>query len=412
MKIKPLRPLIPASNQVAYRLTCPPYDVVSRNEAAQYIADDPQTFMTVIRPDAAMPQVPPYHDSVYAASKKALQKLVDESQLVEDTTTTLYVYRQQMGHHIQTGLVGLAHVQDYDSGVILQHEKTRKEKEDDRTKLTDQLSANTGPVFLTYRDQDTIDEIISNNASGRPLFEVTANDYVKHTVWRVAESDVQKLVTHFKTEVDKVYIADGHHRSASAARVARNRAAQAGDGCKGTEDFNWFLVVLFAQSQLRIMPYNRVVIDRNGLSPDEFLEKLTVVGVLSKIERPTEMPIDAKTFYVYTDNEWYKLSLAECNSGSSTIADGLDCSLLQHHVLLPILGIKDPRRSERIEFVGGIRGLAPLEKRADATNGVAFALHAVTVEQLMEVSDNGEIMPPKSTWFEPKLRSGFFVHTF
>ncbi|KAI0564077.1 hypothetical protein FGB62_30g323 [Gracilaria domingensis] len=397
---------MPASNDVAARLTCPPYDVVSRTEAADYIAEQAQSFMTVIRPDAVMYDVSPYDDSVYAASKNALQTLVDQSQLVRDTADTLYVYRQQMGHHIQQGLVTLAHVQDYDSGVILQHEKTRKEKEDDRTRLTDELGANTGPVFLTYRDQSAIDEIILKTVSTEPLFDVTAKDEVRHMVWRVAEADVRALVALFDTVVEKVYIADGHHRSASAARVARNRATQAGDECSGNEDFNWFLVVLFPQSQLKILPYNRVVTDRNKLSSDDFLEKLRSVGEVSKMEPPTHMPKEAKIVFVYTDSEWYKFSLADCRSESCSIADGLDCSLLQHRVLFPILGIEDPRRSERIEFVGGIRGLTDLEKRADATDGVAFALHAVDVAQLMEVSDNNEIMPPKSTWFEPKLRSG------
>lgn len=412
MKIRTLQPLIPASNHIADRLTCPPYDVVSKSEAAAYIAQASDTFMSVIRPDATLPDVPPYDDAVYAAAKKALHLLTTDSKLVRESNPTLYVYQQTMGEHVQTGLVTLANVRDYDDGVILRHEKTRKDKEDDRTKLTDVLSANTGPVFLTYRDDALIDNIVSNSVAEKPLFDVQGKDNVKHTVWRVSEANAEQLVRLFDSRVQRAYIADGHHRSASAARVARSRVAAAGENCTGDEDFNWFLAVLFPQTQLRILPYNRVITDLNGHTAAELLHKLSEAGQVSKMERPQQMPQQAGTFFVYVDKEWYKLLLQKGSGGSKSISDGLDCSLLQNQVLLPILGIHDPRSSKTIEFVGGIRGLRFLEKRADATNGVAFALHAVSVAQLMHVSDMNEIMPPKSTWFEPKLRSGFFLHTF
>lgn len=412
MKIRTFQPLIPASNELAQRLTCPPYDVVSKCEAANYVAETSDTFMSVIRPDATLNDVSPYDDAVYAASKKALDALRSDSKLVRDSARTLYVYQQTMNEHVQTGLVTLANVRDYDDGVILKHEKTRKDKEDDRTKLTDVLSANTGPVFLTYRDDTLIDDIISKSLAQKPLFDVEGKENVKHTVWRVSEADAEQLVRLFDNNVERAYIADGHHRSASAARVARNRVATAGENCTGDEDFSWFLAVLFPQTQLQILPYNRIITDLNGHTPAELLDKLSAVGEVSKMERPQQMPEQAGTFFVYVGKEWYKLLLRESSSGSTTISDSLDCSLLQNQVLQPILDVQDPRSSKNIEFVGGIRGLRFLEKRADATNGVAFALHAVTVAQLMQVSDMNEIMPPKSTWFEPKLRSGFFIHTF
>lgn len=414
MRVRALRPLVPASNDIAQQLTCPPYDVVTAAEARNVISLNPTSFMSVVRPDATLPpETPPYDPSVYAASAKALKSLQDDRLLVRDSTDTLYVYQQRMGDHVQRGLVALTSVHDYDEGLILRHEKTRPDKEDDRTKLTDTLSANTGPVFLTYNDDSSVDELVEKAARCEALFEVRADDGVHHTIWRLPEEDAEVLVTLFEKRVAVAYIADGHHRAASAARVARSRLERAEDTGEPA-DCEWFLSVLFPKTQLNILPYNRLVKDLNNLSIPEFCERLGEVGQLTKLSSPIPaVPAEEGTLFIYIDEDWHSFVLKDQSTGSAGIAQKLDCSILQRKVLSPILGIEDPRKSNRIEFVGGIRGLDFLERQVqDRRHAVAFALHPVTVRQLMAVADSGEIMPPKSTWFEPKLRSGFFVHTF
>lgn len=413
MHIRSFRPLLPSSNEAAKALVCPPYDVVSRSEACAILECNPSSFISVVRPDATLPVAAPSSDS-YNASYNALEALRSSSRLVRAPLPRLYVYEQRLGDRSQRGLVSLASVADYDRDVIKRHERTRAEKEEDRTRLTDHLSANVGPVFLTYPDVSRIDEITNNAIEEEPMFDVTpGDDGVRHRVWGLSELDSEKIVGLFDTNVPVSYIADGHHRAASAAGVGRKRKGKLGESWTGDEDFNWFLCALFPASQLSIMAYNRLVRDLNGLSHSDFIRQLSKRGELTRMkEPPSAVPETSGTVYIFVNDDWYSYILPRPD-GKSGVAESLDASLLQHNVLGPVLGIEDPRKSDRIEFVGGVRGVPYLAKRVrNGDAAVAFALHPVTVQQLMEVADQGEIMPPKSTWFEPKLRSGFFVHTF
>lgn len=411
MRIRPLQPLIPSCNDEAKKVTCPPYDVLSSSEARDYVSEKGDSFMSVIRAEATLPiSTPAYDESIYLAAKKALGNLEALGRLVRADEKTFYVYEQQMGDHVQRGLVVLANVRDYDDGIILQHEKTRPDKEDDRTRLTDVLSANTGPVFLTYEDRKEVDEIVDRHGMKGSLFDVIdEGDGVRHRVWKVDMEDVEGLMNVFENDVKVCYIADGHHRAASAARVARERAGR--NGFKEEEE--WFLCVLFPQTQLKILAYNRLVLDLNGLTEDEFCDKMRELGELKRVDAVYQVPKVAGTIYIYMKAGWYELIIDGRQKEGEGTSDSLDCSIVQRVILGPILGIRDVRKSDRIRFVGGIRGVKYVKNEVDdGKAALGILLHPVTVKQLMNVADNGEIMPPKSTWFEPKLRSGFFVHTF
>lgn len=383
-----------------------PYDVVSTVEARKLTEGNPLSMLRVVRADLEFPDgTDPYSDEVYARARANLEKLRAEGHLVREDAPCLYVYRQKMGSHQQTGLVALCHVDDYDAGLIKRHEKTRPEKEDDRTRLTSDLGANPGPVFLTYRDQFRVDSAVAAVTATDPLFDFRAHDGIQHTVWRV--KDPEGLVQSFEA-IPHVYVADGHHRAASAARVARERQ-RGNPGHSGEEDYNWFLTVLFPASQLQILPYNRLVVDLKENDPATLLSRLRKAGPLTVAEDGTSL--GHGDIRVYVDRQWYSLRLAA--SEEADPVSRLDVSLLQDRVLAPVLGIDDPRSSGRLEFVGGIRGNQYLEEEVnEGRAGVAFALHPVTVDQLMAIADAGQIMPPKSTWFEPKLRSGLFMHVF
>jgi len=309
-----------------------------------------------------------------------------------------------MGSHVQRGLVALCHVEDYDAELIKKHEKTRKDKEDDRTKLIDTLSANTGPVFLTYRDEAAVTALVNAKVQEKPVHDFAAPDGIRHTLWRVAEP--AKWIEAFG-RVPVTYIADGHHRAASAARVARLRRDR-NPRHTGQEDYNWFLCVLFPASELKILPYNRIVFDLNGRTPEQFLGEVKARFGLS--ENAAATPGAVGDVSMYLGGKWYGLKLKP--EPNADPVSRLDVSLLQDKLLAPLLGIDDPRTSKRVDFVGGIRGTGELVKRVDADGGVAFSMFPVTIDQLMDIADAGQIMPPKSTWFEPKLRSGLVVHTF
>jgi uncharacterized protein (DUF1015 family) len=309
-----------------------------------------------------------------------------------------------MDAHRQRGIVAVCHVDDYDAGLIKKSEKTRRDKEDDRTRLIDSLSANTGPVFLTYRDEPPVTALVEAKSREKPLHDFTAPDGIRHTAWRVTgTAEWQQAFA----RVPWLYIADGHHRAASAARVARMRRAH-NPRHTGGEDYNWFLCVIFPASELQILPYNRIVPDLNGQKPAAFLEKVRAVFCLEENAPPS--PPGPGRLGMYLGGRWYGLRCPE-NPAADPVAR-LDVSVLQNHLLAPLLGIDDPRTSKRIDFVGGIRGTAELVKRVDTAGGVAFSLFPVAVRQVMDIADAGQIMPPKSTWFEPKLRSGLFIHTF
>ncbi len=404
MRFRPFRAVRPAP-ELAARVAAVPYDVVSREEAAELARDNPHSFLHVGRSDIDLPpDVDPYDPRIYARAREALERFLGDGTLVRDREPALFLYRQVMDGRAQTGIVGCVHIDDYERDVIRKHEKTRQDKEDDRTRHVLTLNANAEPVFLTYRGERELDALIEAGTRGEPLYDFTAPDGVRHTVWRVA--DPGPFVRAFG-RVPHAYVADGHHRSASAWRAGRElRARHPG---RADAEYEWFLAVLFPAAQLRILPYNRVVKDLNGLSPAEVLARLREVGTVT----PTEdaVPPGPGTFCAYLEGGWHRVELPPATIDRSDPIASLDVSLLQERVLGPILGIGDPRTDKRMDFVGGIRGTAELERRVDRGDAeIAFSLHPTTLEQLMAVSDAGRVMPPKSTWFEPKLRSGLFVH--
>lgn len=413
MRIRSFRPFIPSSNDVAETLVCPPYDVVSHSEACAILKSNPSSFISVVRPDATLP-TSASSSELYDASFHALEDLKSSSTLVRTPSPRLFVYEQTLGDRSQRGLVTLASVADYDEKVIKRHERTRAEKEEDRTRLTDRLSANVGPVFLTYPDVRDVDEIVNKTVQGECMFDITPSFAgVRHRVWNLSEADSEKLVGIFDARVPVSYIADGHHRAASAARVGRERKLKSGEMWTGEEDFNWFLCVLFPANQLNILAYNRLVRSLNGLTSSSFVERLSERGELKQMkEAPSSAPETRGEVYVYVNESWHSYILPHPDPKDG-LAESLDANILQRSVLCPLLGIADPRKSDEIEFVGGVRGVTNLAERVEEGDAaVAFAMHPVTVKQLMQVADRDEIMPPKSTWFEPKLLSGFFVHTF
>ena len=405
MRIRSYRALRPVP-ELASRIASLPYDVVSTAESRTLVEGNPDSMLRIARSDLEFPDdTDPYSDAVYARAKTNWDRLVRERRLVQEEAPSLYIYRQQMGLHVQTGVAALCHVDDYDGGLIKKHEKTRRDKEDDRVRHTSTLSANPGPVFLTYRGQAAIDALVAEAGRGAPLLDFTAHTGVRHSVWRVSAPEA--LVAAFSA-VPCTYIADGHHRAASAARVARERRA-ANPAHTGAEDYNWFLTVLFPAAQLRILPYNRLVVDLNGRNSAQFLTDLAKVGAVTP-GAPAE-PARPGDVSVYLEGQWHGLSLTPASNADPV--SRLDVSLLQDRVLAPMLGIDDPRTSKRIDFVGGIRGTKFLEDAVAAGRAkVAFSMHAVTIDQLIDIADAGQIMPPKSTWFEPKLLDGLFMHTF
>jgi uncharacterized protein (DUF1015 family) len=406
MRFNPFRALRPRP-ELAAKVAAVPYDVVNRAEAASLARGNPHSFLHVGRSDIDLPpDADPHCDAVYATARAALDRFVAEGTLVRDPEPSVYVYRQEIDGRAQTGVVGCVHVDDYESDVIRKHEKTRKDKEDDRTRHVLTLGANAEPVFLTYRGAGEIAERIARDAAGPPLYDFVADDGVRHTVWRAA--DPAAYVAAFD-RVRVAYVADGHHRSASAWRAGKERRA-ANPRHRGDEEYNWFLAVLFPTDELRILPYNRLIRDLWRQTPEEVLARLRQVGKLE--ETRTASPPVSGSFCVYLDGRWHRLTLDARTIDRTDPIASLDVALLQDRVLGPILGIGDPRSDPRVDFVGGSRGTRELERRVDAGEmAIAFSLRPTTVEQLVAVADAGAIMPPKSTWFEPKLRSGLFVHT-
>ena len=403
MKTKPFSAIRPAP-EVVSRLACVPYDVVDPAEAKALVADNDVSFLHVSRPDVDLPDgTDIYSEAVYAQASKALSSLMDRGALFKDPDSSYYLYRQIMGKHSQIGIVACCHIDDYANDIIRRHEKTRQDKEDDRTRHVLRSNANTGPVFITYRDQKPIDAIVGDVVKTEPLYDFIADDGIRHTVWKVPGNG-----ENLKALFDKVpvsYIADGHHRAKAAYRAGMERRA-ANPAHTGNEEYNWFLAVLFPASQLRILPYNRCVNGLNGLSPKAFLGKVSQVFQVCKTENP--VPAGERHANMYLDGSWYALSWPPFEADPVA---SLDVSVLQERLLAPILGIVDPRTDKRISFVGGIRGPKELKRRVDSgRDTVAFSMAPVTVNQMIAIADAGQIMPPKSTWFEPKLRSGLFVH--
>jgi uncharacterized protein (DUF1015 family) len=406
MRLHPFHAWRPAPG-LAPRVAAPPYDVVSRAEAVEIARDNPSSFLHVARPDIDLPSETDSHDDrVYATGRANLERLMADGTLVKDPRPGLYLYRQLWQGRTQTGLVGCVHVNDYEHDIIRKHEKTRQDKEDDRTRHVLTLKAHAEPVFLAYRDTPALDRMTEAATKLEPLEEFTSDDGVTHTVWRVAAPAL--WVTAFDA-VPVSYVADGHHRSASAWRAGRERRA-ANPHHTGAEEYNWFLAVLFPASQLRILAYNRLIKDLNGQTPATVLAGLTALGEVTEVTDP--MPAAPGSMAFYLEGRWHLLVIDPARIDRRDPIGSLDVSLLQDLVLTPILGVGDPRTDARIDFVGGIRGTAELQRRVDSGEmAVAVSLYPTSLEQLMAVADAGQIMPPKSTWFEPKLKSGLFVHT-
>jgi len=394
--------------ELASRVAAVPYDVVNREEAAELAEGNPYSFLHVGRSDIDLPEeLDPHDPRIYSQARAALDQFIANRVLVRDGTPALYLYRQIMGGRTQVGLVGCVHVEDYEQDVIRKHEKTRQDKEDDRTRHVLTLEAHAEPVFLTYPGQPQVDMLAASVLTTAPLYDFTASDVVRHTVWRI--SDPAPWLDAFR-RIPHAYVADGHHRSASAWRAGNERRSENPEH-DGSEEYNWFLAVLFPSDQLTILAYNRLVRDLGGKTPDQVLQALRTVGRV--FPATDSRPPRPGTFCVYLADAWHGVELDENSIDRQDPVGSLDVSLLQDRVLGPILGVGDPRTDKRIDFVGGIRGPAELERRVSSGEmAIAFSLYPTTVDQLMAVSDTGAVMPPKSTWFEPKLRSGLFVHTF
>ncbi|HYW73133.1 MAG TPA: DUF1015 family protein [Pyrinomonadaceae bacterium] len=404
--IRPFNALRPAPEHAA-QVAAVPYDVVNTEEARHLASGNPFSFLHVSRPEIDLPDgTPIYSDQVYAKAADNFGKLKAGCPLENEETPSLYLYRLIMGDQQQIGVVACCSVDEYDRDIIRKHERTRRDKEDDRTRHILVLRAQTGPVFLTYRAQEKIDalvvEALQNNP---PIYDFVANDDIRHTIWRVPAYD--SLTAAF-AEVPYLYIADGHHRAASASRACAEMR-ETGFGFIGNEEYNFFQCVLFPDNQLRILPYNRVVKDLHGMSTTEFLARVRENFELA--ENAASSPPARGNWSMYLDGSWYGLTLRDDSAAPEGAVDSLDVSLLQDRLLDPILGIKDVRTDKRIDFVGGIRGTEELEKLVrEGKAAVAFSMFATTLDDLLKVSDAGEIMPPKSTWFEPKLRDGLLSH--
>jgi uncharacterized protein (DUF1015 family) len=407
--IYPFRALRPPAERVE-QVASVPYDVVNTAEARELAQDNPLSLLHVTRPEIDLPDgTDIYSDEVYERAGENFRKLIAECPLELEDAPSLYLYRLRMNDHEQTGIAACCSVDEYDRDLIRKHERTRPDKEDDRTRHMIRLRAQTGVVFLTYRADRRIDALVAAEIQSEPLYDFTAPDGVRHTLWR-APAPAQ-LVRAFG-EVPLLYIADGHHRAASASR-ARAALRDQNPRHTGEEEYNRFLCVLFPSDQVQILPYNRVVKDLNNLSPEEFLARVRERFDVGDDANPRG-PGKAGHWHMYLGGRWYGLTLKDAARGAAGGDDPtatLDVSLLQEHLLDPVLGIKDQRTDKRIDFVGGIRGTAELERLArEGSAAVAFALHATSVEDLLRVSDASAVMPPKSTWFEPKLRDGMLIH--
>jgi uncharacterized protein (DUF1015 family) len=407
--IKPFRALRPPK-ELAEKVAALPYDVMNVEEARLMAAGNPDSFLHVSRPEIDLAaDIDPHDEPVYAQGRKNLADFILRGTLVRDESECFYVYRQRMGEITQTGLVVCTSVDDYQTGVIKKHELTRADKEDDRVKHIDYLDANDEPVFYLSRSSAEIEAIISGIAAAPPEYDFTTDDGVNHTLWIVADQGMIGRLTTLFAAVPRLYVADGHHRSAAAGRV-RELRRQKNPGHSGQEEYNVFLTVIFPETQLNIMSYNRAVKDLNGQGPAEFISR--VEGAFTLLPSPVPVvPCERHQFGMYLEGKWYQLHARHTIIDESDTVERLDVSILQNRLLDPVLGIHDPRTDKRIHFVGGIRGSEELVRLVDSGEyAVAFSLYPTSIRELIELADQDRIMPPKSTWFEPKLRSGLFVH--
>lgn len=407
--LKPFKAVRP-KKEYAKQVAALPYDVMNSAEAREKVKGNPLSFLHVDKAEVDLPEdTYIYDEKVYLKAKENLNKLSADGICEQDETPCLYIYRQIMNGRAQTGIVGCASIDDYLNNIIKKHELTRADKEADRINHVDYCDANTGPIFLTYRGNSDIDAVIEKYTVGEPEYDFTTDDGIINTVWVVEnQSDIDSLTELFKN-VPYLYIADGHHRAASAVKVGMKRR-EAKPDFDGTEEFNFFLAVYFKSDDLAIMDYNRLIADYNGKTKEQLIDEIGEKFAVEKIGKEAYHPESKHTFGMYIDSEWYKLTAKDGTFDETDPVDRLDVSILQKNVITPVFGIDDPRTDKRIDFVGGIRGLNELEKRCHEDMQIAFSMFPTTLDDLMDIADASKIMPPKSTWFEPKLLSGLFIH--
>ncbi|MDO4169382.1 MAG: DUF1015 family protein [Lachnospiraceae bacterium] len=401
-----VRPRSDIANQVAAL----PYDVYNREEARKEVQGKPYSFLNIDRPETQLdPNIDIYDDAVYQTAKYLLHRHIEAGVFVQDCSPCYYIYELTMDGRTQTGIVGCSAIDDYESGVIKKHENTRADKEIDRIRHVDTCNAQTGPIFLAYRSQKEINTLVSEvKMEKRPTYDFTSEDGIRHCVWKISNPQQIRSLEKAFDKIPNTYIADGHHRAASAVKVGQGRRNENTD-YTGNEEFNYFLSVLFPDDQLYIMDYNRTVKDLNGYSCHEFLEKIKEYFVVRLVGKEAFSPKEKHSFGMYIDSNWYEIKIKEKFISDDPVKS-LDVSILQDYLLDPILGIHDPKKDKRIDFIGGIRGLKELERRADSDMRISFSMYPTTIEELFAVADANMLMPPKSTWFEPKLRSGLFIH--
>ncbi|RKM58969.1 DUF1015 domain-containing protein [Butyrivibrio sp. XB500-5] len=407
--IRPFKAYRPTKEKVG-RVAALPYDVFSRKEALEYVKENPESFLAIDRPET---QFEPDHDmyapEVYKKAHDMLHEQMENGVFVQDEEKSYYIYEQTMNGRTQTGIVACASIDDYLNGVIKKHENTRADKEEDRIKHVYNCEAQTGPIFLCYRENKMLSDLINKvKEVDEPVYDFVSADDVKSRVWVIDDNEETDTISRIFATIDAVYIADGHHRCASAVKVGLKKREENEGKVRGKQEYDYFLSVLFPDNELMIMDYNRVVKDLNGLSKDEFFDKLKEKFDLVK-ENEAVKPFKKGEFGLFIDDEWFRLS-AHADILKSDAVDGLDVSVLQNEVLSPILGIGDPRTDKRIDFVGGIRGLKELEDRCHNDMKLAFSMYPTSISELFAVADEKRLMPPKSTWFEPKLLSGLFIH--
>lgn len=408
--IRPFKGIRPAAD-LAASIAALPYDVYSSKEAREIVSVNPMSFLKIDRAETLLPEgTDIYSPEVYQTARRALDTMIEDGSFIQDAVACYYIYALTMDGRTQTGLVGCASIDDYINNVILKHENTLAAKEEDRIRHVDACSAQTGPIFLAYRPYEPLRRIIEHEKTFPPLYDFVSDDGVRHQVWKISgKRDIERIYQLFE-RIPHLYIADGHHRAASAVRVGLMRRS-ADSKTSGNEEYNYFLSVLFPADELCIYDYNRVITDRNGCTFDEFLDKIKGSFEVRKIGADAYHPEHKGEFGLYCNGSWYKLAAAS-KLRSDDPVKGLDVSILQDHIIGPVFGITDPKTDPRIRFIGGIRGLTALEEAADASDGIAFSMYPTSMDELMAVADSGKLMPPKSTWFEPKLRSGLFIHRF
>lgn len=406
--VKPFKCIRPRTD-IAHRVAALPYDVYNREEAYDVVQKEELSFLKIDRAETQFDNsVDPYDDLVYEKAKELLEEMISDGNLISDETESYYIYELTMNARPQTGIVACCSIDDYLNNVIKKHEKTRADKEVDRIKHVDTCSAQTGPIFLAYREKENINKIIEEEKKEKALYDFISVDNIRHRVWKIENINNTLDLTKEFEKMDSIYIADGHHRSASAVKVGLKRREE-NPGYDGSEEFNYFLSVLFPDEQLMIMDYNRVVKDLNGYSVEEFIKKISNDFVVENALSSPYRPQVKGEIGMYVEENWYKLT-AKDHLKSEDPVESLDVSMLQNYILTNVLGIKDMRTDNRIDFVGGIRGLQELEKRCHEDMKIAFSMYPTSISELFQVSDAGMLMPPKSTWFEPKLRSGLFIH--